>query len=156
MQVTEAPMDTADIIFIAWSLLVQVALVIHFALRKWAFSAYTMKYGWIVYALACPAVIVSLILLSLGQDFAFWIGGFLFLAWATYGYVTDYVRKVRWRTPIRWSIAGPYLTLYLATVMFYWWPVGIISRALWCVCATLFVAATVLNLASHHPASEQR
>lgn len=144
-------MNTTDALFVAWSLLFQVVLVIHFALRKWAFSAYTMKVGWIVYALALPAVIVSLTILTLGGAFAFWIGGFLFLAWATYGYFTDYIRKAEWRVPIRWSIAGPYLCLYLATVMFYWWPVGLISRPLWYVYGALFVAAAVLNLTSHRP-----
>jgi hypothetical protein len=144
-------MDTTDSLFIAWSLLFHVTLVIHFALRKWAFTAYTMRFGWIAYALSLPALVVSIVLLRAGEDWAFWVGGFLYVAWAIYGFTTEYVLKITWRNPIRWSIAGPYLTLYLATVMFYWWPVGSISRPLWYAYAGLFLTATVLNVASHRP-----
>jgi hypothetical protein len=41
------------------------------------------------------------------------------------------------------------LTLYLATIMFYWWPMAQIGRALWYAQAALFVLSTVLNLTSH-------
>jgi hypothetical protein len=37
-------------------------------------------------------------------------------------------------------------------VMFYWWPVAILSRPLWTVYAALFVASTLLNIFSHKPA----
>jgi hypothetical protein len=34
-------------------------------------------------------------------------------------------------------------------VMFYWWPLGLLSRGLWFAYAILFVIATILNLRSH-------
>jgi hypothetical protein len=43
----------------------------------------------------------------------------------------------------------PYVLLYLSTVMFYWWPVGLLSRPLWIAFAVLFVIGTVLNVTSH-------
>jgi hypothetical protein len=43
----------------------------------------------------------------------------------------------------------PYVFLYLATVMFYWWPLGLLSRPLWIIYAVLFVIATILNITSH-------
>jgi hypothetical protein len=48
-----------------------------------------------------------------------WLGVFIYLIWATYGFTVEYVRTTEWRNPIRWPIFGPYVTLYLATVMFY-------------------------------------
>ena len=43
----------------------------------------------------------------------------------------------------------PYVFLYLGTVMFYWWPLALLSRPLWFVFAVLFVIGTILNLTSH-------
>jgi hypothetical protein len=61
----------------------------------------------------------------------------------------EYLLHIEWRSPIRWPIFIPYLTLYLASIMFYWWPLATISRPLWYVYAVLFVVSTVLNAASH-------
>ena len=69
--------------------------------------------------------------------------------WAVFGYTVEYVKRIRWRNPIRWSVFGPYVFLYLATVMFYWWPLGLISRPLWYVYAVLFIISTTLNVTSH-------
>ena len=43
----------------------------------------------------------------------------------------------------------PYLFLTLGTVMFYWWPLGLLSCPLWFAFAILFVIGTVLNITSH-------
>lgn len=77
------------------------------------------------------------------------LGGFLFLVFALFGYWVDYVARIEFRNPIRPSVLVPYVVLYLATVMFYWWPLGLLSRPLWFVYAILFVIATILNLTSH-------
>lgn len=139
-----------EVIFVIWSFLIQFVLIVHFALRKWFFERYTWKYGWIVYALSIPAVFVSLALLLGGKPWGLWLGGFIFLVWAAYGYRVDYVKQIRWRNPIRMCIAGPYVTLYLATIMFYWCPLGLVSRSLWYAYALLFVISSALNLTSHH------
>jgi len=127
----------------------QVLLIVHFALRKWAFDRYIYQLGWIVYALSVPALVVSLILLIKGQAWAFWTGGFVYLVWAAFGCWVEYVQKLKWRNPPRWPILGPYVFLYLATNMFYWWPLGLISRPLWYAYAVLFVISTALNIMSH-------
>ncbi|MCZ7546792.1 MAG: hypothetical protein M5R40_26195 [Anaerolineae bacterium] len=75
--------------------------------------------------------------------------GFIYLIWAVFGFAVEYVQGIEWRNPIRWSIFGPYVVLYLATVMLYWWPVGLIRRPLWYVYAGLFVVSTILNAISH-------
>lgn len=142
-------LDNLDILFVVWAFFFQVTLVVHFALRKWFFESYTMKYGWIVYALSLPAAAISIALLLGGKSWSFWLGGFLFLIYAAYGYWIDYAKGIEWRNPLRWSIMAPYVFLYLSTVMFYWWPLGLLSRPLWIVFAVLFVIGTVLNITSH-------
>jgi hypothetical protein len=45
---------------------------------------------------------------------------------------------VKWRSTIRWPVAIPYVFLYLATIMFYWWPLGQFGRPLWFAYAIIF------------------
>jgi hypothetical protein len=139
---------TLEVLFISWSFLFQLILIIHFAMRKWRFEL-AIRYGWIVYALSVPAALISMILLLNNQSWYLWLGGFIYLIWAGYGYWVEYVRQIEWRSPIGWSIFGPYITLYLATVMFYWWPLARIYKSLWYIYAVLFVASTILNVTSH-------
>ncbi|MCL7454317.1 MAG: hypothetical protein M8467_14855 [Anaerolineae bacterium] len=142
-------LDRLDILFVAWAFFFQGVLVVHFAVRKRFFEPYTARFGWIVYALSIPAIAISVVLLLGGKTWSFWLGGFLFLAYAAYGYWVDYVKGIPWRKPLRPSIAFPYVLLYLATVMFYWWPLGLLSRPLWVAFAVLFVVGTILNITSH-------
>ena len=91
----------------------------------------------------------GLILLIKGEPWALWAGGFIYLAWAAFGFWIEYVQKIKWGNPPHWPILGPYVILYLATNMFYWWPVGLLSRPLWYVYAGLFAISTALNILSH-------
>lgn len=142
-------MDSLDRVFVTWAFLFQVVLIVHFAIRKPLFESYTERFGWIVYALSIPAVIISLILMRGGKDWSFWLGGFLFVIYAAFGTWVDYVARIPFRNPLQLTILVPYILLYLATVMFYWWPIALLSRPLWLVYAVLFVIATVLNITSH-------
>jgi len=136
-------------LFVTWAFLFQAVLIVHFSLRRWAFDRYILKFGWIVYAMSIPAIVVSLFLLLGDKTWSLWMGGFIYLVWAVYGYSVEYVKRIQWRNPIRWPIFGPYVFLYLATIMFYWWPLGLISRPLWYVYAVLFIISTTLNVTSH-------
>jgi hypothetical protein len=142
-------LDNLDKLFVVWAFLFQILLIVHFAIRKPFFESYTVKYGWIIYALCIPAVVISIILLRGGKSWSFWLGGFLFLVYAIFGYWVDFVAQIQFRNPLRLSIVVPYVVLYLATVMFYWWPLGLLSRPLWVAYAILFVIATILNITSH-------
>jgi hypothetical protein len=142
-------LDNFDKLFVAWAFLLQILLIVHFAIRKPLLESYTEKYGWIIYALCIPAVVISIVLMRGGKSWPFWLGGFLFLIYAVFGYWVDYVAQIQFRNPFRPAIALPYVFTYLATVMFYWWPLGLLSRPLWFVYAVLFVIATILNIASH-------
>jgi hypothetical protein len=140
--------EYTEVLFIAWAFLFQAVLIIHFALRKWRFHI-VMRYGWIVYALGLPAAGLSIYLLLAGESWSFWLAGFLYLIWAIFGYTVEYVQHIEWRSPIRWSILMPYLTLYLGTVMFYWWPLALIYKPLWYLYGALFLISTLLNITSH-------
>lgn len=144
-----ANLDRLDRLYVVWAFFFQVILIIHFALRKPLFESYTLKYGWIVYALCIPAVVISVILMRGGKPWWQWLGGFLFALWAGFGFWIDYVRQIEWRAPILPAVMAPYVTLYLATVMFYWWPLARLNRGLWAAYTVLFVIATVLNITSH-------
>ena len=141
--------DNLSKLYVVWAFLFQAALIVHFALRKWFFEGYIVKYGWLFYVLSIPAVVISVILLRGGKPWYLWIGGFLFLLWGILGYVAEYIANILWRNPIHWPMFWPYVTLYLATSMFYWWPLGRFSRSLWFVYAALFVLSTILNITSH-------
>lgn len=138
-----------DKLFVVWAFFFQIVLIVHFALRKPFFESYTMKFGWIVYALCIPAVIISIILLRSGKSWHFWLGGFLFVIYGAFGYWVDYVAQIPFRNPLQLSIVFPYVFLYLATVMFYWWPLWRLSRQLWFIYLILYVIATILNITSH-------
>lgn len=142
-------LDRLDTLFVVWAFFFQIILIVHFAIRKQYFESYTKKYGWLVYALCFPAAVLSIILLLGGKTLSFWLGGILFLLFAAYGYWIDYVKQIPWRNPLRKDIMFPYVTLYLTTVMFYWWPLGQLYRPLWYVFAVLFVLGSILNITSH-------
>ncbi len=140
--------DIFEILFVVAAFLFQLVLIIHFALRKWRFNL-AIRYGKFIYALGIPFAILSAILLLSGKEWSYWLGGFIFLVWAVYGYIVEYVLGIEWRTSLRWSILIPFVILYLATVMFYWWPLAPIYKPLWYVAGTLFLINTYLNVTSH-------
>ena len=144
-----ADLDNLDILFVVWAFFFQIVLIVHFAVRKRFFESYTLKFGWIVYALSIPAVVISIVLLLGGKSWSFWLGGFLFLIYAAYGYWVEYVKRIPWRNPLQLSIVFPYVFLYLSTVMFYWWPLWTLSRPLWVAFTVLYVIGNILNLTSH-------
>ena len=142
-------LDNLEKTFVIWAFIFQIVLIIHFAIRKPLFESYTQKYGWIVYALCIPAVVISAILIRGGKDWTFWVGGFILLVYALFGFWVDYLAGINFRNPFQPLVGIPYVILYLATVMFYWWPLWSISRLLWGVYAVLYVVAMVLNIRSH-------
>ncbi len=70
-------------IYLAASFIIQTALVVFFALRLWNFP-FAMKVEWIVYTLAVPAVVVSVILIRAGKAWYLAAGGFLYAAWCVF------------------------------------------------------------------------
>jgi hypothetical protein len=134
--------------YVIIAFVIQVALVLFFAVRTWSLDA-ALSIGWIVYALAIPALAVSVILLRAGRPWYLWFAGFAYAAWASFGFVVEYVDPIDWRSPIVWPVFVPYIGLFLLAQMFYWWPLARIDRRLWIAYAVLFVMSTALNFASH-------
>ena len=141
-------MDVLDTLFVVFAFLFQIILIAHFAARRWAFAT-AMRYGPLVYTMAIPAAALSAAQLLAGKPWYFWLAGLLYAEWALFGYYVEYVAEIEWRSPIRWTVFIPYIGLYLATIMFYWWPLARLSEMLWYVYGALFLVATALNLASH-------
>ena len=141
--------DQFETLFVIWAFFLQVILIIHFAVRKPFFEEYTQRYGWLVYALCFPAIIISIILGLNGKEWSFWLGGLLFLVWSGFGYWVDYIKGIQWRKPLRRDIMFPYVTLYLGTIMFYWWPLALIYKPFWYIFTVLFLIGTILNIRSH-------
>ena len=145
-------LDHLELLFVVCAFLFQIVLIIHFAFRKWRFHI-AMRYGPVVYALGIPAAVAGLVLLLGGKAWSFWLAGFTYLVWGIFGYGVEYVKKIQWRTPIQWPIFGPYIILYLAAIMFYWFPLALIWKPLWYAYALLFLVSTVLNVTSHDGAT---
>ena len=141
-------MDPYDTLFVVTSFVIQIILLAYFALRRWNFDL-AIRWGWVIYALALPAAIVSRVLFSAGKSWYLWLPGLLYIVWAIFGYIVDVVRRIEWRSPIRPTIFVPYVFLYVATLMFYWFPLATIQRLFWFVYAVLFVISTFLNVTSH-------
>ena len=123
--------------FIAASLGQQVVLVIYFALTKWHVAGAT-PVGWLVYGMGIPAVALSVMLLKARKPWYLWTAGFLFAVWAAFGVVVDIIHPVAWRSPMLPSIFMPYVLLYFASQMFYWWPLLKVDRVSWCIFAALY------------------
>lgn len=141
-------LDALDTLFVAFAFLFQIVLILHFAVRNRALDT-AVRYGPLVYALALPAMALTLAQIAAGKPWYLWLAGPLFGVWALFGYYVEYMRRIEWRSPIRPLVFVPYVALYLATIMFYWWPLATLSRPLWYAYAALFVVATVLNVGSH-------
>ena len=135
-------------VFVTWAFCFQLALIAHFAVRKINLGV-AIKYGWVVYALSIAGLLVSIHQFRHEKSWSFWLGGILFLVWATFGFVVEYVFDISWRTSINSWVFVPYVLLYLATIMFYWWPLGEINKSFWYIYAVLFVISTFLNITSH-------
>lgn len=141
-------LSPSEWIFVGVSFFFQGMLALHFALRKWRFDT-AVRWGWIIYLLSLPAAALSLVFLLNGREWWLWAGGLLYLVWAMFGLVVEYGLKIDWRTNGPKWILGVYVLLYLATVMFYWWPLARIWKPLWIAAGVLFVLNSILNITSH-------
>ncbi len=148
MNVKGKKMDSYEKLYVWTSFIIQVLLIVYFALRKWNFD-FAMRWGWAIYALALPAIIVSVVLIMGGKPWYLWIAGFLYAAWAGFGYYVDIGHPIEWRSPVYLPVMIPYILFYLTSLMFYWWPLAAIYRPFWIVYTALYVVSTFLNITSH-------
>jgi hypothetical protein len=140
--------DISQIVFVVWAFFFQAALIVYFGLRKGRYDL-AMRYGKLIYLLCIPALGLSIYFLLAGKAWSYWLGGFIFLIWAAFGYTVEYILQIQWRVPPYWPVFLPYVSLYLATVMFYWWPLALVYKPLWYAYGALFLLSTYLNATSH-------
>jgi hypothetical protein len=140
--------DTQVVLFGGYGIASQAILLAYFAARRWRPSL-AERYGWAAYAFGAAGLFLGLALAAYGASFRLFTGPLLLAGWAGYGWWVDLARKIDWRRPMRWSVAGPYLALYLGAQMFLWWPLWNVARGLWAVYLALFAANTLLNLLGH-------
>jgi hypothetical protein len=144
------------IVYVTNAFIFQILLCAHFAIRKRR-QSFAIRWGWVVYALGIPAALMSVAILVAGYPWYYWLAGFLYLAWGAYGYSLEYLwGNQSWRSPFQWKVGGPYLSLYLAAVMLYWWPLSLIYKPFWYIYLSLFLLGTLLNVTSHNPQKASR
>lgn len=141
-------LDTLDTLFVLMAFFIQIVLIIHFAVRHWAFDT-AVRYGWLVYALGVPAAALSMSQFVVGKPWYLWLGGVLYALFSAFGFIVEYSSRKEWRNPVFLPIFLPYIGLYLGAICFYWWPLGTLDSSLWYAYTGLFLISTLLNALSH-------
>jgi hypothetical protein len=135
-------------LFALSALLIQTLLALNFAARRW-WPHLERRWGWLVYAMSLPGLVLGVLFWVNNQPWYYWLATLLFATWAALGYTVDILRPINWRSPPRWAIFIPYVTLYIAAQFAFWIPLWFIGIGYWVIYAVLYTVSTVLNIASH-------
>ncbi|MGB5303825.1 MAG: hypothetical protein WBO43_09870 [Gemmatimonadota bacterium] len=100
--------------------------------------------GYLMIALAIPAIAALAAFVRTDAGWFHWIGPAVFVAFIILMVVVDYARPVEFRSPMRYDIVVPYLTLFFGSILLMGLPMYTMSRSLWLVT----VVTTVLLLGS--------
>jgi len=100
--------------------------------------------GYLMIALAMPAIAALAAFVRTDAGWFHWIGPAVFVAFIILMVVVDYARPVEFRSPMRYDIVVPYLTLFFGSILLMGLPMYTMSRSLWLVT----VVTTVLLLGS--------
>lgn len=100
--------------------------------------------GYLMIALAIPAIAALAAFVRTDAGWFHWIGPAVFVAFIILMVVVDYARPVEFRSPMRYDIVVPYLTLFFGSILLMGLPMCTMSRSLWLVT----VVTTVLLLGS--------
>jgi hypothetical protein len=140
--------SAGEFAFAALGLASQAVLVCFFATRRW-WPRRAPRTGQAAYGFAGLGLVLGVLLILTGYGWRLFAGPLLMAAWAGFGATVDLWRPREWRSPIEWSVLGPYVTLYLFAQMFMWWPLWGIERVAWAAFLVLFVVNTALNIRGH-------
>ena len=100
--------------------------------------------GYGVIALAVPAALTIVAFVRARAGWRQWIGPAVFLAFVAFMIAVEDIWQVEFRSPMRYDILVPYLTLFFGSILLMGLPMFRMNRRLWLVT----VATTVLLLGS--------
>lgn len=128
---------------------IQLLLIANFAARNLR-PTLEQRYGGIVYAASgLPALALGILLLVSRADWYFAAGPLLTALHAGCGTLVDRVQRVPWRSPPRWGVLIPYLSLFIGGQLLFWISLWYVGIAFWIAYGVLYGINTTLNLLSH-------
>ncbi len=144
-------MNTSELlqaVYVAFAFLVQALLTFNFTARNWK-PEIERTYGWIIYALGVPSLLLGILMLVDNQPWFFVVPPFLYSAWALLGYRVDIWRPVAWRNPPRWSIFVSYVGLFVSSLLLFWGSMWYVGTIYWIAFGVMYALHTFLNIYSH-------
>ena len=147
--------DFLNVFYVVFGFAAQILLIANFALRNWK-PELERTYGWIIYALGVPSLILGLLILAAGRPWYFVAAPLLFSIWAAFGYRVDIWRPIPWRTPPRRSIFGPYVALFVGSLLLFWFSMWYLGTAYWIAFGLMYAGHTLLNIYSHRGETRSR
>ena len=98
--------------------------------------------GYVMAALAVPAVVALTAFWRAGADWLQWIGPLVYVVFVALMVAVEYIRPVEFRSPARYGILVPYLVLFFGAILLMGLPMFRMDRQLWLIT----VATTILLL----------
>jgi len=98
--------------------------------------------GYVIIVLAIPSTVALVALVRTGAGLLHRVGPIVFLAFVALMAVVDYAWPVEFRSPMRYGVLVPYLTLFFGAIFLMGLPMFRLNRQLWLVT----VATTALLL----------
>jgi hypothetical protein len=116
-----------------------------FLSRVWTGSrAINHLLGYVIIALAVPAAVALVAFVRAGAGSQQWVGPAVYLAFVAFMVAVEYAWPVEFRSPPRYGILVPYLSLFFGAILLMGLPMFRMDRRLWLVT----VATTLLLLGS--------
>jgi hypothetical protein len=101
--------------------------------------------GYMMIGLAIPAAVTLVAFVRANAGWLHWSGPAAYLAFIALMIVVDYAWPVEFRSPIRYDILAPYLTLFFGSILLMGLPMYRQNRQLWLVtvATTLFLVGSM-------------
>ena len=91
------------------------------------------RLGYVIVALAVPAAVALGALVRAGAGWQQWIGPATYIVFVAMMVVVEYVWRIEFRSPPRYSVLVPYLLFFFGSIVLMGAPMLRINRALWLV-----------------------
>jgi hypothetical protein len=102
--------------------------------------------GYAMIALAIPATLALIAFIRARSGWLHWSGPATYLAFIALMLVVDYIWPMEFRSPERYTILVPYLTLFFGSILLMGLPMFRLNRSLWLVtvATTLFLLGSMI------------